>query len=105
MGLMERLRNAEQHGRTVARDALERAREMGEDAERRIRQRMRIYPRTSVAAAAGESPSEVSQSQPAGVDIPASEAEDVRQLEAERKAIVSVNGDDVESNRADSKAA
>jgi len=52
MGLMDRLREAEEQGKKAARHAYERALEMGEDAQRRIRQKMRIYPPT--AASAGE---------------------------------------------------
>ena len=44
MGLMDRLREAEEQGKKAARHAYERALEMGEDAQRRIRQKMRIYP-------------------------------------------------------------
>ncbi|MCI0349651.1 MAG: hypothetical protein L0Z53_09525 [Acidobacteriales bacterium] len=48
MGLIERLRKAEQ-GKQAARDAFERAKELGEDAERRMRQKMRIYPPCTAA--------------------------------------------------------
>jgi hypothetical protein len=104
MGLMERLRNAEQHGRTAAREALERARELGEDAQRRIRQRMRIYPHTQ-AAAAGEAPS-VSQGQSEAVAAPSRGAEDLPRGEGEaEEPIVSVNGRDVDASQSDSEAA
>ncbi len=44
MGLMEALRKAEQQGRGVAHRGFERARETWDDAERRIRRKMRIFP-------------------------------------------------------------
>jgi|RhiMetdeSRZDD1v2_1073273.scaffolds.fasta_scaffold68786_4 vacuolar-type H+-ATPase subunit H len=44
MGLIEKLRKAEEQGKEAARHAFERAREIGEDAERRLRQKMRVYP-------------------------------------------------------------
>ncbi|HEX2327616.1 MAG TPA: hypothetical protein VHN74_02750 [Candidatus Angelobacter sp.] len=44
MRLIENLRNAEGKGRSGLREGLERAREEWTDAERRIRQRMRVYP-------------------------------------------------------------
>ena len=50
MGLMDRLREAEEQGKKAARHAYERALEMGEDAQRRIRQKMRIYPPIAVDA-------------------------------------------------------
>ena len=54
MGLMDRLREAEQQGKKAARHAYERALEMGEDAQRRIRQKMRIYPSIAAAAETGQ---------------------------------------------------
>jgi hypothetical protein len=94
MGLMDRLREAEEQGREAARHAYERARELGEDAQRRLRQKMRIYP---PHLAQTQSPSEVSQAQPAATVPPTSEIDDVRHLEAEpRQPIVSIKGEDVE---------
>lgn len=51
MGLMDRLREAEQQGKNAARRAFDRAFDAGEDLERRMRQKMRIYPRRSTMAA------------------------------------------------------
>ena len=45
MGLMDRLREAEQQGKNAARRAFDRAIDAGEDLERRMRQKMRVYPR------------------------------------------------------------
>ncbi len=44
MGLRDALRNAEQQGRAAAHRGLERARDGWEDAERRLRRKMRIFP-------------------------------------------------------------
>src|ERR1051326_1213003 len=49
MGLMDRLREAEEQGKEAARNAYERARDLGEDVQRRLRQKMRIYPAVSAA--------------------------------------------------------
>jgi len=110
MGLMDRLRKAEEQGKDAARHAMERAREVREDAQRRIRQKMRIYP----VQANGSAPSEVSQANPmAGLTAADGEAEtgeDIRHLEAtpevnpevnheaNRKTppIISINGRDLE---------
>ena len=92
MGLMDRLRKAERQGRERARGAFEQAKERGADLERRLRQRMRVYPRQATM------PSEVSQSQPAG-GVSAGAKQDVdaaRHLEAEPEPpIVSIHGKDV----------
>jgi hypothetical protein len=44
MGLMDALRRAEEQGRDTARRGLERAKDTWEDAERRLRRRMRVFP-------------------------------------------------------------
>ena len=86
MRLVENLRKAEQKGATVIRRGMERAREEWADAERRLRQRMRIYPQkpTAMAAAAPHSGTAV-------VDLD----EMADQNEATRKPIVSIHGHDV----------
>jgi hypothetical protein len=88
MRLVENLRKAEKKGATVIRRGVERAREEWADAERRLRQRMRIYPQKSrvVAAAA----------QPAGTSLmDLEEAPQQKTNPAARKPIVSVHGHDV----------
>src|SRR5438105_7253576 len=109
MGLMDRLRKAEEHGKEAARHAMDRAREVRDDAQRRIRQKMRIYP----ARANGSAPSEVSQANPmAGLpqsDSGSDTAEDVRHLEVmgegnpdaaqefrQKVPIISIRGKDLE---------
>ncbi len=50
MRLLDSLKRAEEQGREVAHLGMERAGEMWEDAERRIRRKMRIHPRRSASA-------------------------------------------------------
>jgi hypothetical protein len=89
MGLMDKLRKAEEQGKQAARNAFERAKEMGEDAERRIRQKMRIYPPNR-----NHLSDEVNQSgaaagvQPSGLEPAESE-------QTEGVPIVSIHGKDV----------
>jgi hypothetical protein len=47
MGLIDKLRQAEEQGRGVAHRGLERARETWEDADRRLRRKMRLHPRST----------------------------------------------------------
>ena len=75
MGLIESLRRAAEKGKAEIRNLAETSREGAEDASRQLRRKMRVYPTPpKQGPEAGE-----------------------RELEdAERKAIVSVNGEDVE---------
>jgi hypothetical protein len=57
MRLVDNLRKAEEKGVRRIRRGVDRAREEWADVERRIRQRMRIYPHKKQAAAAGAGPS------------------------------------------------
>jgi hypothetical protein len=72
MGLIDSIRKAEEK----ARHAYERAAHMSDDAQRRIRQKMRIYPRPAETAAA-DIEQEASQNAPepivsiGGEDVPA----------------------------------
>lgn len=62
MGLMDSLRKAEEQGKSAARRGMELARGGWEDAERRIRRKMRIYPAQFLRAhrqAAAQSPGPV----------------------------------------------
>ena len=45
MGLIDKLREAEEQGRGAAHRRLGRARETRDDAERRLRRKMRLHPR------------------------------------------------------------
>jgi hypothetical protein len=45
MGLIDKLRKAEEQGRGAAHRGFERARESWDDAERRLRRKMRLHPR------------------------------------------------------------
>jgi hypothetical protein len=102
MRLLDNLRNAERKGAQALRRGMERAREEWEDVERRIRQRMRIYPQKlrNIQASGHEpehEPDVVDQGIPAGLGGPA---------ESEvRKPIVSVHGQDIHEEEADKDAA
>jgi O-succinylbenzoate synthase len=51
MGLIDKLRQAEEQGRGAAHRGMERARETWDDAERRLRRKMRLHPRNDNAQA------------------------------------------------------
>jgi hypothetical protein len=88
MRLVENLRKAEKKGATAIRRGVERAREEWADVERRLRQRMRIYPQKSRVVAA--------TAQPAGTSLmDLDEAPQQNTNQAARKPIVSVHGHDV----------
>jgi hypothetical protein len=46
MGLIDKLRKAEEQGRGMAHRGLERGRETWDDVERRLRRKMRLHPRS-----------------------------------------------------------
>jgi hypothetical protein len=85
MRLVDNLRKAEEKGVMSIRRSMERARDEWSDVERRIRQRMRIYPHKQKAAAAGAVPANL------GSDIP----EKSSGPGEPRKPIVSVHGQDL----------
>ncbi len=81
MGLMDALRQAEKKGKELARrgmEAVHEPHESADDAQRRVRQKMRVYPERNPA-------------KPPEADVKAREMEDAR-----RQAIVSVHGEDVD---------
>ena len=102
MRLLDNLRNAEQKGARTVRRGMERVREEWGDIERRIRQRMRIYPQKlkNVAASRSEYEHEtdiIDQGIPAGISEPP---------ESESKTpIVSVHGRDINHEDLDKSAA
>jgi hypothetical protein len=102
MRLLDNLRNAEQKGVRSVRRGMERVREEWGDIERRIRQRMRIYPQKlkNVAASGSEYENEadlIDQGIPAGISEPP---------ESESKTpIVSVHGRDINHEDLDKSAA
>jgi hypothetical protein len=79
MSLIERLRTAEHQGRGVALEGLSWARTNLEEAQSKIRRKMRLYPRTA---------------KPAFPSRPMQAEADSAELE-EREPIVSINGEDV----------
>ncbi len=102
MRLLDNLRNAEQKGVQTVRRGMERVREEWGDMERRIRQRMRVYPQKlkNVAASRSEHEPEadiMDQGIPAGTGEAG---------EPERtKPIVSVHGRDITEEDLDKSAA
>ncbi len=85
MRLLDNLRSAERKSVNVVRRGMARAREEWEDVERRIRQRMRIYPQKPKNALAARSDAELRS------DLP---AEVTPKLDTHRP-IVSIHGRDV----------
>jgi hypothetical protein len=59
MGLIDKLRNAEAQGRSAAHRGMEKARESWDDAERRLRRKMRLHPATTRERASEETPEPV----------------------------------------------
>jgi len=53
MGLMDSLRRAEEEGKSLARRGMEKARTSMDDAERMMRRKMRVHPRSTPAANVG----------------------------------------------------
>lgn len=90
MGLIEKLRKAEEQGKQAARNAFERARELGEDAERRIRQKMRIYP----PSADNHVPADNSRAARAGVQSGGSTSN-----QSEVVPIVTIRGEDIKTDK------
>ena len=88
MRLVDNLRKAERKGATAIRRGMERAREEWADVERRLRQRMRIYPQKSraMAAAAPHAGSPL---------ITLDETADPERNDTARKPIISVRGEDI----------
>ena len=87
MRLVDNLRKAEEKGVMHIRRGVDRAREEWADVERRIRQRMRIYPQKqkSAAAAAGAGAGPINLDQ----DVPEHSSNEPR------KPIISIRGQDL----------
>jgi hypothetical protein len=85
MRLVDNLRKAEKKGAMTIRRGVERAREEWGDVERRIRQRMRIYPQKPRPAAVGA----------AAIDLNETAVPDANTV---RKPIISVNGQDLKES-------
>ena len=90
MRLVDHLRKAEKKGAMTIRRGVERAREEWSDVERRIRQRMRIYPQKdrTMAAAAPQGGS-------IATDLDGT-PDNLRTIENPGKPIISVNGHDLD---------
>lgn len=87
MRLVDNLRKAEEKGVMNIRRGMERARDEWSDVERRIRQRMRIYPHKQQAAAAGAGSMNLEH------NVPEHSSESGEQ----RKPIVSIHGQDLDA--------
>jgi hypothetical protein len=85
MGLIDKLRKAEEQGKYAARQAFERAKHFSEDAERRIRQKMRIYPPSPGESQPGKNGASGAHRKENGMP--------------ERAPIISIRGEDVESDK------
>lgn len=85
MRLVDNLRKAEEKGVMHIRRGVDRAREEWADVERRIRQRMRIYPHKQKAAAAGVGAGPINLDQ----DVPEPSPDEPR------KPIISIRGQDL----------
>jgi len=99
MRLFENLRSAEKKGAKIVRQGVARAREEWGDVERRIRQRMRIYPqkfKKQNVAIVADTQVELRP------DVPAQEPRAETEL---HKPIVSVHGRDVRDDELDHPAA
>ena len=83
MRLVDNLRKAEEKSVMRIRRGVERAREEWADVERRIRQRMRIYPHKQQAAAAGVGRTNLEQ------EVPELSSDE------QRRPIVSIRGQDL----------
>ena len=88
MRLVDNLRKAEEKGVMSIRRSVERARDEWSDVERRIRQRMRIYPHKQRVAAAGAGQTNLEH------DVPERPFESGEQ----RKPIVSIHGHDLDAS-------
>lgn len=85
------LRNIDAKGMVGVRQSIKRAREGFTDVERRMRQRMRVYPRKlrNLITRSSEEPG-------LGYEAPAVSAIEMGQITPEPKPIVSINGHDVD---------
>jgi hypothetical protein len=98
MRLLKGLKQAEQKSLSAVRKHMERARGEWEDVERRIRQRMRIYPqklKRAMAAARDDRPPEpdiTDEGLPSGITGSA-------ELPERPKPIVSIDGRDVDKDK------
>ncbi len=93
MRLLDDLRNAEQKGVNAMRRGMGKAREQWSDMERRIRQRMRVYPQKLNNMNTNLS------------DFDELDLANERTVEPERKPIVSIHGRDVKEGELGKTAA
>lgn len=102
MRLIENLREAEKKGMSSVRKTVERAREEWVDVERRLRQRMRIYPqklRNKMNTGVPEQPEKTNLGAAAAVGGSSASGT------SSSKPIISVHGRDVSDEEIDNSAA
>ena len=102
MGLMDALRRAEEQGKSAAQRGLDRARAGMENAESRIRRRMRVVPVSRRDNAIAVPNDYSSANQDLGIDDLAPEREHDRD-NSMPQPIVSVNGRDIEKPNSSGK--
>lgn len=88
MGLIDKIRKTEKQSREATRHAVHRAKQMGDDAQRRLRQKMRIYPQPVTSSQATPGKSNLKPDRTNGLSRAGFEAN-------QRKPIVSVHGRDL----------
>jgi hypothetical protein len=97
MRLLDNLRHAERKGVNAVRRGMERARDEWGDVERRIRQRMRVYPQKLKTSVMPDEADIEHQGHLAGSGLDAEPEQ--------RKPIVSIHGHDVHEEELDKPAA
>jgi hypothetical protein len=102
MGLMDTIRKTEERSRAAARRGLQKAKAGWEDTERALRRKMRIYPDSKAAPV--NNANVMSRSE-AGVSNISERDSDRIASDDMKRAIVSVNGKDLEATHAERKVA
>jgi hypothetical protein len=107
MGLIERLKGVSQRAGNVAHQGLAKVRNGWGDAERSLRQRMRIYPKRPKlwGTQAGESGEPLLDLTEDMAIVTAAAEQPIEENRQPREPIVSVNGRDVEARHLDRDAA
>ena len=103
MRLLDSLRDAEKKGMSSVRERVQRAREEWDDVERRIRQRMRIYPeklRAKLGVCSQTEPEQGNQNRGLAASAAAGDKKNLPD-----KPIVSIRGRDVPPEDVDDSAA
>ncbi len=112
MGLMDKLRNVKQHAGSAAQEGIDRVKHGWEDAERRLRQRMRVYPKLRLVRGVKSGNSAIGSDMPeSGITAIPMEPGLLNMEELEvstrhpRASIVSINGRDLDADDVGRKTA